>query len=299
MKGLHFTTETLQEMGRDLCLAVLIAFGRDGCLPVQPMVSLSSTAKRTKVNRARISLIIDSLAQITRSSAQLELENDPKLLGLGDLDSSSGSESEPSLDNIEPPQDLQEAPAAPPRSSSRLVLKLPGPAPLQVSKRTPVSKSRRCGECGLELGMGHVCPLRVTPSQDQSKSQTLVGVKTYYTVHGKRVHDQFTQTKVSFYFRYKINKAKAAQLSLTHTLQPPTIVVEPEPTPEPLLNESKSFSELPHKLVRRGSRKSVDDGQVRSVQAALSQHMFPGCDNVFEEAKKVKEGSLKSKHLSL
>lgn len=218
MKGVHFTPESLEEMGKDLCFAILVAFGREGAWSVpRPMGK----------GRGRRSVLGEGGVVVTKSKAKEELLADPRLLHQGDGDSSSGSDSDASNENAEEPSEVL------PRSSTRLVLKLPGPS--FRSKRSLLPKARKCSECGLDMNMGHVCPQRIVPSPtaESSKQVVAVGVKTYYTVQGKKVHDQVTQTKVSFYAHYKANKEKAAQIQQTQVLRAPTITIEPESTPEP------------------------------------------------------------------
>jgi len=221
MKGVHFTPESLEEMGKDLCFAILVAFGREGASPVPRSVGKG---------RGRRSMLGECGVVVTKSKAREELMADPRLLHQGDGDSSSGSDSDASNENAEEPAEPSEGL---PRSSTRLVLKLPGPS--FRSKRSLLPKTRKCSDCGLGMNMGHVCPQRIVPSPtaESSKQVVAVGVKTYYTVQGKKVHDQVTQTKVSFYAHYKANKEKAAQIRQTQVLQAPTITIEPESTPEP------------------------------------------------------------------
>ena len=225
MKGVHFTPESLEEMGKDLCIAVLVAFGREG---------MGSVPRPIGKSRGRMSVMREGGMVITRAKAKEEIMADPRLLHQGDGDSSSGSDSDASNENAEEPAEPSEGL---PRSSTRLVLKLPGPS--LRSKRSLIPKARKCSECGLDLNMGHVCPQRIVPSPTAESNKLIVpvGVKTYYTVQGKKVHDQLTQTKVSFYAHYKANKEKAAQAqdrtSSYQTLQAPMITIEPESTPEP------------------------------------------------------------------
>ena len=222
-QGVHFTVDSLEEMGRNLCIAILVTFGKEGIWPISrpvPPVRMSKTRKMS----------IYTGKTVSRVTAREELMSDPRLMSQGEGESSSGSDSDSSVENTEmqsEPSDQTEF-----RPSTRLVLKLPGPS--NRSKRTLIPKAKKCSECGLELSMGHVCPRRMapSPSSESLKPIALVGLKTYYTLQGKKVHDQTTQTKVSFYALYKANKERAAQLQHSETLQAPSITIQPEVTPE-------------------------------------------------------------------
>ena len=106
--------------------------------------------------------------------------------------SSSGSESEPSEDNL----DIEELKQILPgqtinRRSSLCSKKTPClNKPLHMPKAYP----KKCEKCGEDEGVRHFCKANCP-----GPIKKVIGIRTYYNLAGKKVHDQATQTPPSFY----------------------------------------------------------------------------------------------------
>ena len=126
--------------------------------------------------------------------------------------SSSGSDSEPSEDNLE----LEELKVILPKHlapKKKKGKKPKNPLPKVVKKPQVVVKKplkKKCTRCGEEEGPTHQCKV------EEPVKRKVVGVETYYNLHGKRVHDQQTQTPVEFYPKIlQIRADHQAQLQAT------------------------------------------------------------------------------------
>ena len=184
--GKHFTTVTLQEMGRQLCLALLVA--SDLAVPVSPS---------------------SPIAALSSAAVLQELQASKQLLTSGEQDDSSdGSDPCPSEDNLDEREiaKLVPSPSKPPSKSESIKKQRPktfnirqNPAPHAVKPfKEDVKELPKCGKCGETELPGHQCsrPVVQRPSvRTNSRLYTKqVGVRTYFNAAGKKVHDQATQT---------------------------------------------------------------------------------------------------------
>lgn len=240
---MHFTRSILQDMGRDLCLVLLANFGFAGYIPRSMGATAASTGKKavtsTGVQSQRTESyggesgsveMFQTLAGLNRGNLLKELMKDQELLHQGEDEESSGSDSGPSDDNLEPSELAQFVPAiqktsAPARgkkplskTSSRTIIK---PANT-ISRPMPRPKAKKCPDCGKDLLMNHRCVAKPAPAEKQVKpasafvqKRPVIGVKTYYNLVGKRVHDQMTQTPASFYLNYKLTKQREKEARTT------------------------------------------------------------------------------------
>lgn len=184
-----------------------------------------SSRQQAPIVLAQSAEVFATLTSLNRGNLLKELLKDPDLLHQGEGEESSGSDSEPSDDNLEPEELAQLIPVAEKsdlasgkkplsKTSSRTIIK-------PVSQKVTVSKSKvkKCPECGKDMFPHHKCPPKPAPVEkpkDSAKPPTAtvsqrrptVGVRTYYNLLGKRVHDQATQTPASFYLNYKLMKQR-------------------------------------------------------------------------------------------
>ena len=338
---MHFNRGILQEMGRDLCLVLLANFGFPGYIPRSPTTSTTNPVKKSVTSTGVQSQRTDSyggesgpvevfqmLAGLNRGNLLKELMRDQELLHQGEDEESSGSDSEPSDDNLEPSELAQFIPstqktAAPAhgkkplsKTSSRTIIK-PANA---VSKAVPRPKAKKCPDCGKDLLMNHRCLAKpagadkprelLKPSSAIVQKRPVIGVKTYYNLLGKRVHDQMTQTPASFYLNYKLTKQREKEARTTRapisgtlssnmpfhaqlldSLQPATPPEYPRPQTEALVPVPTEvpLSPTPHSV--RGSEPKED-----SVPMSRTQLMVEGPQLARE---RLSYGSLQSVKRSL
>ena len=189
--GKHFTTLTLQDMGKQLCLTLLV-YGNIS-VPQNPELLLSGTTQH--------------FSDLRRDAVMRELMQSGDLLETGqEDDSTDGSDSSPSEDNLDEKELAKLVPSATrrtkaekktrPRTISIRNLPIPRPRSFKEdSKELP--KCQKCGEPDLP---GHQCA-RTVPKQVIRTSSRLynkqVGLNTYFNAAGKKVHDQATQTASS------------------------------------------------------------------------------------------------------
>ena len=191
--GKHFTSVMLQEMGKQLCLTLLVY--NNLSVPQNPELVLPGTSM--------------TLSQLRREDVMHELLASTELLssGLGhDEDSTDGSDSSPSEDNLDEQELAKFVPVtikrqktdkrSRPRTISIRSLPLPRPRPFKEdSKEVP-----RCVKCGEAELPGHQCPRAVVKPVVRTSSRLYtkqVGLNTYFNAAGKKVHDQATQTASS------------------------------------------------------------------------------------------------------
>jgi hypothetical protein len=191
--GKHFTTLMLQEMGKQLCLTLLVY--NNLSVPQNPQLLLPGSTQ--------------PFAALRRDEVMRELMESEELLesGLGgDGESTDGSDSSPSEDNLDAKELAKFVPIttrrskaekkARPRTISIRNLPIPRPRPFKED----IKEIPRCVKCGEPDLPGHQCarslpkPVVRTSSRLYTKQ---VGLNTYFNAAGKKVHDQATQTASS------------------------------------------------------------------------------------------------------
>lgn len=184
---LHFTTSALKAIGVSLCLALV-------------------------ANYSETTLVPAGLTSISRQKVLQELMSDKELLLQGEDQDQSGSDSDPSEDDMSPEVMTQLLPikAAPKPRRNLKALKRPRKSGFFPSKsKSPTGK-------GLDKSLDNVSPARSpleTSVLQEPRSMPTSALKpserplrTYYNIKGKRVRDQTTQTPVSFYLSYKLKQ---------------------------------------------------------------------------------------------
>jgi hypothetical protein len=189
-KGFHYTGGILADMGRDLCKSLLI-LSQNSKLARNPALKKPSLVKvLKKKTEEEMSLLtsehnLESLLKELLQKKDLLNENDGNF-------SSSGSESEPSEDNLD--QDTLKILIP---QSAGLKRETFCKKRLDRSMCLPRHKSvKKCEKCGGEETTGHNCKFNNFSCSSRRK---IVGLRTYYNICGKKVHDQATQTPPSFY----------------------------------------------------------------------------------------------------
>ena len=177
-------------MGKQVCLALIINSDLDNANQVPQPISENDP----------------NPVSYSRASFMQELLSNKELLQDNDNDCSSGSESDPSEDNLDP----EEVTSVYPITIT--------PKPKPVDKKKPVSPSKvraesnrsltsqkdrnkiiaKCKICGEPETAGHVC-MKTKPKQQLkpiAKPQSSVTLQNqpYYNAAGKKVRDQATQT---------------------------------------------------------------------------------------------------------
>ena len=199
-KNYHFTGEILADMGRDLCKSILL-ISQNSTLSRNPTLKkplLKSTIKKP-LKKAEPQVILNITKTFNIDSILKEMLDKEEILHTGEENcSSSGSDSEPSEDNLDyedlknllPVAVQKKKPAVAPKKRIIFNKNIAMPKPkIQPQKR-------KCGKCGEDEVLGHVCKIVEAPPPPKKK---IIGVRTYYNLAGKRVHDQATQTPVSLY----------------------------------------------------------------------------------------------------
>ena len=196
----HFTGEILADMGRDLCKAVLL-ISQNSILSRNPTLKkplLKSTIKKPMKTDEPLT-ILNITKTFNIDSILKEMLDKEEILHTGEENcSSSGSDSEPSEDNL----DYEDLKNLLPVVAQK---KKPGVAQKKriiFNKNIAIPRSKilppkkKCSKCGDDELPGHVCKTVEAPPPPKKK---IIGVKTYYNLAGKRVHDQATQTPISLY----------------------------------------------------------------------------------------------------
>ena len=193
--NMHFSGEILAEMGRDLCRAVLILSQNSSLArnPALRRLSLKQKQRKNKTQDEETEIVIITEHNIEAILTELLARKDSLQAGEGNA-SSSGSESEPSEDNLE----FQELKSLMPATHSHSLVNS-----LNFNKNAlnrgnfyrNKTLTKKCGKCGEEDLHGHFCKIFEVTAQRRK----IVGIRTYYNITGKRVHDQETQTPPSFY----------------------------------------------------------------------------------------------------
>ena len=201
-KSLHFTGAILQEMGKDLCRSLLV-LSQNSSLTRNPTIqkpTVKSSIKKPVLKKSELSLASLSISKSYNIDSILqEMMDKEEVLHNGEeLNcSSSGSDSEPSEDNLcfEDLKKLLPVNVAKKKEKGTKKKTLPS-RNFQVIRQKLLPK-KKCGKCGEDEGVGHVCkPPEPAPPPPKKK---VVGLRTYYNLAGKRVHDQATQTPPGFY----------------------------------------------------------------------------------------------------
>jgi ribosomal protein L32 len=198
-KSIHFTGDILQEMGKDLCRALLVLNQNTSLVrnPTQPKPLLKNSKKPVKKTEPQPNLPITKAYNI--DSILKEMLEQDEILHNGEANiSSSGSDSEPSEDNLDEEELKKLIPLSVPSKKKQ---EKPKKKPVQIKnvylpKQKPAQK-KKCPKCGEEEVAGHVC--KVVEAAPPPPKRKIVGLRTYYNLAGKRVHDQATQTPPGLY----------------------------------------------------------------------------------------------------
>jgi hypothetical protein len=196
--GQHMTVEQLQLVGKHLALALLL-YG--GLAP--PQHALSEVGSPGPEDQH------SSIAHFSREQLEQQLTTNKELLEMAcEEGGSSGSESSPSEDNLDPEELAQLLPAVPRPKGERKKRLTRDPSSLRSRSFKEDSKTKekemkdaspkKCASCGLPQEPNHVCQkpkvLRPLPNTFSRLYTKRVGLNTYMSPSGKKVHDQATQT---------------------------------------------------------------------------------------------------------
>jgi hypothetical protein len=209
--GQHYTTDHLKQMGKDLCLALLVHTHQQHKLP-QDHHHLK--VKRSPALIEAVALMSPELMSITSQNWLQELQSSEILLHHGEvMDSSDDSDSAPSEDDLP----IEEMLALLPRSETKRSIKLKTIDRVQslnrgvrlplsknsdlMTESAKLSKMRRNDRATKVVrAISKSPPPRQTPATPKpTLIQVLVGVKTYYNSQGRKIHDQSSQTPPEFY----------------------------------------------------------------------------------------------------
>ena len=189
-QNFHYTGGILADMGRDLCKALLV-LSQNSKLARNPTIKKPVIQKNLKKPENDGKKFADQKFDL--EGILKELLSKKENLNLNDGNSSSsGSESEPSEDNL----DLD--------SLNKLIPQTAEPKKDSLCKKRyerslhlPRSRVlKKCEKCGESEVTGHACK---NLNNSYSLRRKIVGLRTYYNICGKKVHDQSTQTPPSFY----------------------------------------------------------------------------------------------------
>lgn len=202
-QDVHFTGEILADMGKDLCLAVLVlsqntSLSRNPTMKKPLMKPQTGIKKPQPVKKPQtIALSITNIYNI--DSILKEMMDKEDILYNGEANnSSSGSDSEPSEDNLDYEELKKLIPIAVPQKKKLSQLnkkKQIASKNINIPKYKTLPK-KKCPKCGEEETMGHICKNAEPPQPPKRK---IIGLRTYYNLAGKRVHDQATQTPPALY----------------------------------------------------------------------------------------------------
>ena len=153
-----------------------------------------------------------------------ELVSSEQLLVDPETGGSSGSDSDPSEDNMDadelekyvPTKTKKEKVAKTPKKSTRKIKRI-NSAPSSKQRKT-TSGPQRCSKCNEIWTRNHKCPEAEPPPpptkppaprvpvQSRYALTKTVGLNTYYNSNGKKVHDQATQTHNSVFRNSNTNE---------------------------------------------------------------------------------------------
>ena len=186
---MHHTSKNLIDMGKSVCLSLMVNADLDSISSEDPQPLPEGE--------------IFSIIGLQKKNILEELRNNKELLKDNSDDSSSGSESDPSEDNLDP----EEITAVYPLNST------PKPK-LEEKKSTSPNKKRaesnrsltsqkernkainKCKLCGEQEFPGHFCAKPKQKLRPIMKTQSINNYSSqpYYNAAGKKVRDQATQT---------------------------------------------------------------------------------------------------------
>lgn len=196
--GSHHTAKQLQEMGKQLCLALAI-YSDISVLDPQPCPDGEYA----------------NIGGLKKSDLLNELKNNKELLEDNAENESSGSDSDPSEDNLEPDEFAEILPVSIRRKNIVEKKRPTTQKKRNISIRSfiqPNSKDKpedvkekevpliKCGNCNEMMTPGHVCP---SPTQkpkpklnniSRLNNSLFSSFQPYYNAAGKKVRDQATQT---------------------------------------------------------------------------------------------------------
>ena len=194
-KNFHFTGEILADMGRDLCRSVLVLSQNSSLIrnPTSKRPLLKPTLKKKLKTPETPEISVTKTYNVENILKEM-LEKE-EILYNGEANiSSSGSDSEPSEDNLDY-QELKSLIPAAVKKKHNLVSKKK-PSKNIYFPKPKIQPKKKCAKCGEEEVLGHVCKVFEAPPPPKKK---VIGLRTYYNLAGKRVHDQATQTPPALY----------------------------------------------------------------------------------------------------
>ena len=187
---MHHTTMHLKDMGKDLCLALIVNGDLDSNSPTEEPQPLPEG--------------VPQISQYSKNSILHELRSNKDLLKDNENDSSSGSESDPSEDNLDPeevntvyPVTLTPKPKVEEKKSAGNSNKKRAESNRSLTSQKERNKVVvKCKLCGEPEQPGHNCQKPKPKLRPIIKPQNAINLNTqpYYNAAGKKVRDQATQT---------------------------------------------------------------------------------------------------------
>jgi ribosomal protein L32 len=186
---MHHTTQNLKDMGKQVCLGLIINNDLEAPSTEEPQPLPEGETPQIKF--------------FSKQSILEELKNNKELLQNNCNDSSSGSDSDPSEDNLDPeeiasvyPLTLTPKPKSEKKnstSSNKKRVESNRSLTSQKDRNKVIPKCKLCGEPELA---GHICLKPKPKLRAIMKPQTIPNITTqpYYNAAGKKVRDQATQT---------------------------------------------------------------------------------------------------------
>ncbi|CAG9336270.1 unnamed protein product [Blepharisma stoltei] len=197
----HHTAKQLQEMGKQLCLALAVYSEID--IPFCPDPQPSPDGEYS-----------NNIGLLKKGDIVNELKNTKELLEDNEECDSSGSDSDPSEDNLEPEEYAEIMPVnirkkmmqdkKRPSSDKRRNVSIRSFNPPTSKEKPQETKEKepeivKCANCGENMAPGHTCK---SPAQkpkprlsNLSRNNNLFSAfQPYYNAAGKKVRDQATQT---------------------------------------------------------------------------------------------------------
>ena len=190
--GMHHTTHHLKDMGKQVCLALIINTGLDAPHNEEPQPLPDGETPQ--------------IINFSKESILEELKSNQELLKDNNDNESSGSESDPSEDNLDPEEITTVYPVTlTPKPKGEAKKQIPSscsPKKRAGSNRSLTSQKERnkiiikCKQCGEPEMPGHVCQKPKPKLRPIMKPQPVFNQSSppYYNAAGKKVRDQATQT---------------------------------------------------------------------------------------------------------
>jgi len=213
-EGLHHTTQDLQSIGKHICLSLLVNAEIE--VPQSPEPQPNPEGH------------VPILTNIKKNEIVNELLNNKELLEDNGEDS-SGSDSDPSEDNLEPEVFSEILPISPKKKSPEKKKR-----PITTKKRNksirsiniPVKKREelpppKCTNCNEVLTPNHVCPKPKPRTRPTMRRNLYSTSQAYYNAAGKKVRDQATQTPNSTQMRTASPDSKTRSVSQRTTPKDP------------------------------------------------------------------------------